>query len=174
VIKSVVESVMKFGINSWFESGVKSGIKSGIQSIIKSWFESGGESGLKSEFKQRRKSMNRCIVYGCTNHKNQGSFEGDICTPCYRMITSGKINPSDNWFVQKIQKLEKGLEIYDRERKRFLHNYPEMTGAFFLAGGMGESDDNLLPRYVEICPAYGCGWTQIYERTERTISSEGS
>jgi hypothetical protein len=54
--------------------------------------------------------VKKCIVHGCTNHEDQGSFEGDMCSPCYRIITTGKINPSDNWFVQKIQKLEEELE----------------------------------------------------------------
>jgi hypothetical protein len=72
------------------------------------------------------------------------------------------------------QKLRKALEIYQRERDRFKHNNPEMTGAYFLAGGHGLKDDNQLPQFVEICPAYGCAWVQIYEDTGRTISYEGS
>jgi hypothetical protein len=90
------------------------------------------------------------------------------------MITTGKINPSNNWFIEKIQKLEKTVDLYQKERDRFKHNHPEMSGMFFLAGGHGKCDDNLLPQYVEICPAYGCAWTQIYEKTERTIITEGS
>ena len=74
----------------------------------------------------------------------------------------------------KNQKLRKALEIYQRERDRFKHNNPEMTGAYFLAGGHGLKDDNQLPQFVEICPAYGCAWVQIYEDTGRTISYEGS
>lgn len=72
------------------------------------------------------------------------------------------------------EKLLRGLEIYQRERNRFKHSRPEFTGAFFLAGGYGETDDNILPQYVEIVAAYGCGWSQVYEKTERTISYEGS
>lgn len=33
----------------------------------------------------------KCIVQGCLNHKHQGEFLGDLCTPCYDMITSGEI-----------------------------------------------------------------------------------
>lgn len=72
------------------------------------------------------------------------------------------------------EKLRKGLEIYKRERERFKHNKPEMTGAYFLSGGYGEKDDNLLPQFVRIVPAYGCAWEQVYEKTDRTISYEGS
>jgi len=72
------------------------------------------------------------------------------------------------------EKLRKALEIYERERNRFKHTNPEMTGAFFLSGGHGLKDDNQLPQFVEICPAYGCAWVKIYEDTGRTIIYEGS
>lgn len=76
--------------------------------------------------------------------------------------------------ADRIRKLEKALELYEVERNRFKHNKPEITGAYFLAGGYGEQDQNMLPEYVEIVPAYGCAWSQIYQKTERTISMEGS
>ena len=72
------------------------------------------------------------------------------------------------------QKLRKALEIYQRERDRFKHTHPEMTGEYFLTGGHGTKDENGVPMYVEICPAYGCGWTYVYQTTGRTISYEGS
>jgi hypothetical protein len=72
------------------------------------------------------------------------------------------------------EKLRRALEIYERERDRFKHAKPEITGAYFLAGGHGLKDDNMLPQFVEICPAYGCAWVKIYEDTGRTISYEGS
>jgi hypothetical protein len=43
-----------------------------------------------------------------------------------------------------------------------------------LAGVHGKTDENFLPKYIEISPAYGCAWVQIYEKTEKTISYEGS
>jgi hypothetical protein len=72
------------------------------------------------------------------------------------------------------EKLKRALEIYERERARFRHSKPEITGEFFLTGGHGKTDDNLLPQYVRICPAYGCAWEQVYEKTDKTISYEGS
>ena len=66
------------------------------------------------------------------------------------------------------------LEIYQRERERFRHAKPEMTGAYFLAGGYGEADVTELPQFVRICPAYGAGWEQIYQKTDKTISYEGA
>lgn len=74
----------------------------------------------------------------------------------------------------KVKTLEKGLEVYQRERERFKHAKPEMTGAYFLSGGHGPKDDNQMPQFVEIVPAYGCGWSMIYEDTGRKISYEGS
>ena len=72
------------------------------------------------------------------------------------------------------EKLRKGFEIYERERNRFKHATPEMSGAYFLSGGHGPKDDNQMPQFVEIVPAYGCGWSMIYEDTGRIISYEGS
>ena len=71
-------------------------------------------------------------------------------------------------------KLYKALDTYKRERDRFKHSKPEITGEYFLAGGYGPKDDNMMPQFVEIVPAYGCGWSMIYEYTGRTISYEGS
>lgn len=72
------------------------------------------------------------------------------------------------------EKLLKALDIYERERNRFKHAKPEITGAYFLTGGHGPKDDNQMPQFVEVVPAYGCGWSMIYEDTGRTISYEGS
>jgi hypothetical protein len=73
----------------------------------------------------------------------------------------------------KNEKLHRALEVYQRERDRFKHNKPEITGAYFLTGGHGEVDNNELPEYVRICPAYGCSWEQVYVKTDKTISYEG-
>ena len=74
----------------------------------------------------------------------------------------------------EVKHLRKALEIYERERNRYKHAEPEMSGAYFLAGGHGPKDDNQMPQFVEIVPAYGCGWSQVYEKTYKTISYEGS
>lgn len=72
------------------------------------------------------------------------------------------------------KKLHKAIEIYERERTRFKHAKPEMTGEFFIAGCHGSKDNNLMPQFIEVCPAYGAGWVMIYKNTGRTISYEGS
>lgn len=76
--------------------------------------------------------------------------------------------------VEYIDKLEKALELYERERERFKHAKPELTGEFFLSGGHGDKDENQLPEFVRICPAYGCSWEQVYQKTDKTITYEGS
>ena len=74
----------------------------------------------------------------------------------------------------EVKNLRKALEIYERERIRFRHAKPEMTGEFFISGYHGPKDDNAMPQFIEVCPAYGAGWVMIYEDTGRTISYEGS
>lgn len=44
----------------------------------------------------------KCIVHGCTNKKEQGNFVGDICKPCYKMITEGDIEQPTNNFIGKL------------------------------------------------------------------------
>lgn len=94
-------------------------------------------------------------------------------------VTFGK-TMTENWEARckeaeaKIETLYKALELYQKERDRFRHNYPEITGAYFLVGGHGEKDENLLPEFVEISPAYGAGWVAVYQKTNRTLSYEGS
>lgn len=80
---------------------------------------------------------------------------------------------ADYW-RDKAQKLERALELYERERARFRHAHPDMTGAYFLSGGHGDTDENQLPQFVRIVPSYGCAWEQVYEKTDKTISYEGS
>lgn len=67
-----------------------------------------------------------------------------------------------------IRKLEKSLELYERERIRFRHANPEMTGVYFISGESGNKDNNCLPEYLWVCPAYGCDWSQRYVKTEQT------
>ena len=91
-------------------------------------------------------------------------------------------NPCNElWYEQRIKELEEGntklrkvLEIYSKERERWRCTFPEYSGHYFLVGGYGEEDKNFLPKFVEISPAYGAGWVMVYERTDRTISYEGS
>ena len=48
----------------------------------------------------------------------------------------------------------------------------KMGDIFFICGESGEKDINNLPKQIHICPAYGCDWFQIYEKTEGTHGPE--
>jgi hypothetical protein len=49
--------------------------------------------------------MSKCIVKGCENHKHQGLFVGDLCTPCHSMLSEGKCIPSNAWFAARASHL---------------------------------------------------------------------
>lgn len=56
-------------------------------------------------------------------------------------------------------------------RRVYVDKFPD---TWFPAGEHGEKDSNNLPKFIQVCPAYGCDWVQIYERTDRTIGGMGS
>lgn len=62
----------------------------------------------------------KCIVKGCSNHRSEGVFVGNLCRPCHDMITTGELGPSDS-FLGKIYD-----EEINRERLKFKPG-PPMT-----------------------------------------------
>lgn len=56
-------------------------------------------------------------------------------------------------------------------RRVYVDHFPN---TWFVTSGYGEKDQSGLPQFVEIVPAYGVGWSQVYEKTDRTIQYEGS
>lgn len=56
-------------------------------------------------------------------------------------------------------------------RRVYADKFP---GTWFVTSGYGEKDRSGLPQFVEIVPSYGVGWSQVYEKTDRTIQYEGS
>lgn len=94
--------------------------------------------------------------------------------PMFFQGKAGEHEINETVTAKQVINMYKAIDIYKRERDRFRHSNPSITGAYFLAGGYGEEDDNKLPQFVRIVPAYGCAWEQIYEKTERTITYEGS
>jgi hypothetical protein len=101
-----------------------------------------------------------------------GHYEDTV--PHYVQGRNGEHELNEPVTAEQVRTMYKALDVYKRERDRFRHAHPELTGAYFLAGGHGMVDNNMLPQFVEICPAYGAGWVKIYEDTGRTISYEGS
>lgn len=43
---------------------------------------------------------------------------------------------------------------------------------YFICGEGGEKDLNNLPEQIHICPAYGCDWFQVYQKTEKAVGPE--
>lgn len=74
--------------------------------------------------------------------------------------------------IEENEKLRRGLDIYKRERIRFRHSYPEITGNYFISGELGKKDDNFLPEYILVCPAYGADWSILYKKMEKTHNDE--
>jgi len=38
----------------------------------------------------------KCIVKGCTNKSSEGKFIGQLCSPCYEILTTGKVTPTNS------------------------------------------------------------------------------
>lgn len=56
-------------------------------------------------------------------------------------------------------------------RRVYVEEWPD---TWFAWNGYGEVDQNKLPKYIEVVPAYGVDWTQVYERTDKTIGGMGT
>lgn len=48
-------------------------------------------------------------------------------------------------------------------------NYPD---TYFIHGDGGKKDINGMPERIYVVPAYGCDWSQVYERTEKVSGPE--
>lgn len=70
--------------------------------------------------------------------------------------------------------IERLKDKCDRQARMLQSLFPDKYDGhhFFIHSGFGEEDRNNLPRYLMIVPAYGCDWSQIYERTDRQEGPE--
>lgn len=71
------------------------------------FYERRGKTGClkiidKNDCEIVKDTEKKCIIYGCTNKKNEGKFIGDICSPCYKMITEGKPENLSTNFIHKL------------------------------------------------------------------------
>lgn len=73
-----------------------------------------------------------------------------------------------NEFEEILDLLAKQQKII---RRIYVDHFPD---TYFVSGEIGHKDQNGLPEYIEVCPAYGVDWTQLYQRTDRTIGGMGS
>ena len=68
---------------------------------------------------------------------------------------------------------EKYLAGYEAAMRIVKSTYPEkFDGSYFICGALGSIDENDLPDKLMICPAYGCDWSQIYEKSEKTTGPQ--
>ena len=82
---------------------------------------------------------------------------------------------SDELCYNAADELEEMMALLERQQVIIRRIYAEhLPNTWFVAGEMGKKDENGLPERIEVCPAYGCDWTQIYERTPTTIGGMGS
>lgn len=72
-----------------------------------------------------------------------------------------------------IKELERLHEKCDRQamilRRLTPENFPD---TYFIHGDGGTKDINGMPERIYVVPAYGCDWSQVYERTEKTTGPE--
>lgn len=48
----------------------------------------------------------------------------------------------------------------------------KLGNTYFICGELGAKDNNNLPDRIHVCPAYGCDWFQVYEKTDKTFGPE--
>lgn len=71
--------------------------------------------------------------------------------------------------------LEAQLALLEKQQVIIRRIYAEqLPDTWFVCGESGNKDQNGLPERIQVCPAYGVDWSQIYERTDRTIGGMGS
>jgi hypothetical protein len=67
--------------------------------------------------------------------------------------------------------LERKLKLLEKIDMVMKTSYPEQTGHYFISGELGDKDQNGLPEYVQIVPAYGVDWHMLYKR-DRSFGPE--
>ena len=82
---------------------------------------------------------------------------------------------SDELCYNAADELEEIMSLLEKQQVIIRRIYAEqLPDTWFVCGELGEKDQNNLPKYIEVCPAYGVDWSQLYERTDRTIGGMGS
>lgn len=82
------------------------------------------------------------------------------------------VDPLCEQAVDAIQELRSILEKQQVIIRRIYAEH--LPNTWFVCGEHGQKDTNNLPQFIDVCPAYGAGWSQVYEKTDRTIMTEGS
>lgn len=68
---------------------------------------------------------------------------------------------------------QKYKDGYDAAMRIVKSTYPDkFPDTYFICGELGIKDDNNMPEKLMVCPAYGCDFSYIYERTGTTVGPE--
>jgi hypothetical protein len=69
--------------------------------------------------------------------------------------------------------IERLKDKCDKQAMMLRRLFPDRhADTYFIHCGYGEEDRNGLPQYLMIVPAFGCDWSQIYERSDRQEGPE--
>ena len=77
-------------------------------------------------------------------------------------------------YYEEVLLLRKKLAKFEKLDRLIKHGNPEHSGHYFISNELGNKDNNGLPDKIEICPAYGCDFSVVYEKTDRVIGGMGS
>lgn len=73
----------------------------------------------------------------------------------------------------KEAEIERLQDIVTRMASIYKHlNAENHPGVYFIHGSLGSQDSNGMPEKLLVVPAYGCDFSYIYERTEKTVGPE--
>lgn len=53
----------------------------------------------------KKKAKKKCLVMGCPNHRGEGRFVGDLCSPCHETLTTGAIHRANRTFIGDLKRI---------------------------------------------------------------------
>ena len=75
-----------------------------------------------------------------------------------------------DYYANEIERITKKLDILATILRRLTpETHPD---TYFIHAGIGQKDQNNMPEKLLVCPAYGCDFSYVYERTEKTTGPE--
>jgi len=83
-----------------------------------------------------------------------------------------QVVPSDYDRIIMAEEIKRLRSLVDIAGVIFRHNLtPDKGFNYFICGQGGDKDENNLPEKLFVCPAYGCDWFQVYQRTDQTAGT---
>jgi len=70
----------------------------------------------------------KCVVAQCSNHEHQGAFTGAFCTPCWHMVTTGLVGPSDNFIARLVERHRKTEATYIQQGQKLQDQWAAADG----------------------------------------------